>query len=1097
MQDKRPQIHGTSGRHDAEGYWRLLSDTFGYEADGRARLGVVRPFAVNATEVRDGQWLARVATGSLCRTAHPGLPVRPALLSGALLLAGASFAGTNHARPGPEIIVPADSLRFGTGVWEPDSLGNHRAVLRVSAAGDAVYARILWRRRDLTPERVNLVIVDAATQRRVRNVARVNINREFGDIVFQAERAGDYYVYYLPYTGTFKSNYPKITYRTVEQTADSAWLIRNGLAAGNGANPLAANRLMPTAALVGFDALNEFSRFTPMDYIAGAAELDALRAKHKSEPFLAFAEDRKNSIRMSDDIPHVWAERGAFVPFSGTAMRGESYAFQVGIWAYKNAIDVQHAKSTALTRVGGAETIPASAISSVNVEGTDWSGRRFTRAVHVDSGKVQALWFYVNVPVGITPGEYRGQLALDTKGFETRIVKLTLHVRTDVALNHGDDAPENVTRLRWLNSQLAADDDDVAPFTPLTVSGRTISLLGRSFTFGDDGMPVSIRSYFTANNTAVGAASREILNAPLRLAVSDSAGRNVIFSGAAPAITKRSAGTVGWSATRTAGALTMHSRATLEFDGTAEYTIALKAAKRTTLGDVRFELPMNAAAARYMMGLGQRGGYRPENFHWTWDVAKKNQDAAWIGDVNAGLQFTLKDEHYVRPLNTNFYLSKPLVAPTSWANTGRGGCDIVRDSTAARDRVLVSCYSGRHTIEAGDSLRFDFRLMITPFKPLDTAGQWTTRFFHAFVPVDSAARRGANTINVHHANRVNPWINYPFIEAAAMRSYIDSAHTRGMKAKIYYTVRELTDHAPEIFALRSLGDEVLSHGPGGGYSWLQEHLGTDYIAAWHVPEIKDAAIVNSGVSRWHNFYIEGLNWLVQHEKIDGLYLDDVAFDRITMKRVRKVLDRGNPGALLDLHSANQYNPRDGFASSANLYLEHFPFINRLWFGEYFDYDSRPDYWLVEISGIPYGLMGEMLEKGGNPWRGMTMGMTARLPWSGDPSALWRTWDAFGIQQSAMQGWWSGHDPVTTSDANVLATTWLRPGKSAMISVGSWRDDDTVVTLNIDWQRLGIDPARAKLRAPEIVGFQEGGVYAVGATIKVPGTRGLLLIVEAQ
>jgi hypothetical protein len=71
-----------------------------------------------------------------------------------------------------------------------------------------------------------------------------------------------------------------------------------------------------------------------------------------------------------------------------------------------------------------------------------------------------------------------------------------------------------------------------------------------------------------------------------------------------------------------------------------------------------------------------------------------------------------------------------------------------------------------------------------------------------------------------------------------------------------------------------------------------------------------------------------------------------------MKRVRKVLDRGNPGALIDLHSANQYNPRDGYASSANLYLEHFPFLNRLWFGEYFDYDARPDYWLVEISGSP-------------------------------------------------------------------------------------------------------------------------------------------------
>lgn len=50
------------------------------------------------------------------------------------------------------------------------------------------------------------------------------------------------------------------------------------------------------------------------------------------------------------------------------------------------------------------------------------------------------------------------------------------------------------------------------------------------------------------------------------------------------------------------------------------------------------------------------------------------------------------------------------------------------------------------------------------------------------------------------------------------------------------------------------------------------------------------------------------------------------------------------------------------------------------FGEYFDKDSPPDFWLVEMSGIPYGLMGEMLQDGGNQYRGMLYGMTARLPW---------------------------------------------------------------------------------------------------------------------
>lgn len=998
-------------------------------------------------------------------------------------------AGAPNGRQGP--------LRYGTGTWEPDSLGNHRAVVHVASGGDAVYVRIPWRRRDRTPDKVGIVVMDARTQLRVRNVARMEITREYGDLVFQAPTVpGDYYTYYLPYTGTFTSNYPKITYRPPEDRADQGWLQRNGL------TPQAARlkqyQSLPPATMVGFDAINDFSRFTAMEYIATKAELDSLRTKFAWAEYFAFPEDRALAIRMTDDIPAKWAQEGPFRPLTGTAARGEYYTFQVGLWAHRMAIDSLRYEATAFTRKGGTEVIPASAFTCFNLEGVDWSGHRFTRALRVERGKVQPLWFGVQVPRNAVPGDYEGEVAIGSSNAKDRPIRVTLRITPDTVVNRGDDDSSRLTRLRWLNSQLAADDGLVPPYTPMTVTGTSVGVLGRALVFGADGLPVAIRSYFTAGNTAIGTTPRDVLAAPLRLVVRDSAGRDLSWQGAPAAIGKRAPGAVAWSATRQSGALSLQVRAQMEFEGTTEFAVTLRARERTALGDVRLEIPMRPEAAEYMMGLGQKGGRRPAEFHWTWDVEKKNQDAAWLGGVSAGLQFTLKDEHYVRPLNTNFYLSKPLVLPRSWGNGGKGGCDIVeaKGAGAPSSRVTVSCYSGAHTLAAGDSLRFDFRLMITPFKPLNTAEQWKTRYFHAFVPVDSIAGRGANTVNVHHANRVNPWINYPFLEPGQMRAYIDSAHARGMKMKIYYTVRELTNHAPELFALRSLGDEVLSGGPGGGYSWLQEHLGENYLAAWHVPAIKDAAVVNSGVSRWHNFYVEGLDWLVQHLKIDGLYIDDVAFDRTTMKRVRKVLDRGNPGAMIDLHSANQYNPRDGFASSANLYLEHFPFLNRLWFGEYFDYDSASDFWLVEVSGIPFGLMGEMLEKGGNPWRGMTMGMTARLPWSGDPAPLWKVWDAFGIQQSRMSGWWSGEAPVTTSDSAVLATTWRRPGR-AMVSLGSWREADTRVTLRIDWKALGLDPARTRVRAPAIEKFQAAGSWAPGEAITVPGKQGLLLILEQR
>jgi hypothetical protein len=250
------------------------------------------------------------------------------------------------------------------------------------------------------------------------------------------------------------------------------------------------------------------------------------------------------------------------------------------------------------------------------------------------------------------------------------------------------------------------------------------------------------------------------------------------------------------------------------------------------------------------------------------------------------------------------------------------------------------------------------------------------------------------------------------------------------------------------------------------------------------------------MSRWHNYYLEGLNWLVRNIGIDGLYIDDVAYDRTTMKRVRKILDRGRKGALVDLHSANQFNPRDGFANSANLYLEHFPYINRLWFGEYFDYDSSPDFWLIELSGIPFGIMGEMLQDGGNPWRGMIFGMTSRLPWAGDPRPMWKVWDDFGIQDSRMVGYWSPSCPVKTDNPDVLATAYIKKD-SVLISIASWAEDSVLCNLNIDWEALGMDPENVQLRAPFIKDFQGETTFKPSERMPVDSGRGWLLILSKK
>lgn len=1030
-----------------------------------------------------------------------------------------------------------EDVKYGVGDWDPESgLGNHRAVVRVEAPPPppvpartsraskrldrtigpalprAAAVTIRWRRRDLEPEKKNVLVVDAATGERVVKVVPVWIGREEAVFIFEPPTVpGDYYFYYLPYKSEGRKNYPTVKYDPPDWSADPGLAER---AAGYGSSELRqalrASTDLLRAEVVAFGSADEFSAFTPMERIATSAERDALLDAHPDAAYLLFPEDRTLSVRMTDDIPERWAKAGPKGVVKGEAARGEYFTFQIGVWAARGPIadlEVRFSdlvQATARIEEGAPAPrtlIPASAITCFNTGGTGWDGAPFAKDVAVEEGRVQALWCGVQVPADARPGVFSGTATVAPAGLPETKLAVELRVTDAILEDRGDADPFRMTRLRWLDSTLAQDDRPAPPYTPITRDGTTLSCLGRSLTIGPDGFPARIRSYFAPEMTRLRGESVPVTAAPVRLVVEDAGGRPLAWTPGegplGPQPVWKDAGAVVWEARNRAGDLVMRIKARLESDGFVEYKVELTALGDTPVADIRLEVPFAEQSARYMMGLGFKGGLRPASFDWAWDQ-KKNQDALWLGTVNAGMQIGLRGENYSRPLNTNFYLSKPLNMPPSWWNGGKGAVEV---RTPGDRTVRFAARSGPRTLRAGETLRFDFTLLLTPFKPLDPAAHFRERYFHAFEPLDEIAAAGANVVNVHHANAVNPYINYPFLRVAEMKAYVDDAHRRGLKVKIYNTVRELSNRAPELFALRSLGHEIFSPGPGGGYSWLQEHLGSDYIAAWFVPDLKDAAVINSGMSRWHNYYIEGLDWVARNVGIDGLYLDDVAFDRTTMKRVRKVLDRNRPGALIDLHSANQYNVRDGFASSANLYLEHFPYLDRLWFGEYFDYNgSGPDYWLIELSGIPFGLMGEMLQDGGNAWRGMVFGMTARLPWAGDPRPLWKVWDEFGISESGMIGWWVDGNPVKTGREDVLATCYVRRGRggsgnATMIALASWAKEPVEIRLAIDWKKLGLDPKKATLVAPAIDKFQDAAEFKPGDPVRVEPGQGRLIIVR--
>lgn len=594
----------------------------------------------------------------------------------------------------------------------PENLGNHRALVRVSAPSDAVSVHIPWRRSDESPEKKAVLVFDDAG-RPVPNSTVLRMKAESGEVVFQAAHAGEYSIYYLPHAD-LGNRRPALgekgQYMAPAASADPGWLGRTG-------------GVLPSAALVQLQSRTAFDSFYPMEVAATPKEVRQLAAAHP-QPFLLFPEPRERAIRMTATLPYTWIQSGPKDGFERIAWRGEYFVFQIGVWAQKGLAPVDSpiaVRFDDLTRAEG-QKIPASALEGINTGGTDTKGKPLAREFRVKAGTVGALWCGVQVPLDAAPGVYNGAMHLLPQSGPAMPVRLRIEVKRDFLRDGGVDQPERLSRLKWLNSTISLEETIKAPYTPLRVSGRTVSALGREVRFGDTGFPDSVR-----------AGGQEVLAAPVGIVVSE--GSRAVAWKSTSRVASQAPGKVVIEAESESPGYRLMVRSTMEFDGGSGFEVKLRSLRENNASDIALEIPYRKAAARYSAGMGLTGGERPASWQWKWsDQPERWKEQGsnleyflWMGNPQAGLYCRLKS-----PLS-------------DWKNGGQGGVRFAEDG----DRVLFRASGGARTLHAGEELALSFRLLPTPLKPMD-AERWKTRYAHAYRPVDEIRAAGATVVNIHH-----------------------------------------------------------------------------------------------------------------------------------------------------------------------------------------------------------------------------------------------------------------------------------------------------------------------------------------------------------
>jgi len=927
------------------------------------------------------------------------------------------------------IAWPGDQL-FHANIWP------NRIVFEVSEDGEVARAEAVWRRSGRSIRLGGVKIVAVATGEVVRDAVLVRYDQERVIVDFRPIAGPGRYDLYFSAAGK-----PRFT-------PSAKWLDRKTAQASVTAVP------QYVEARCGLDS------FAPMEVIALPKEVEALLARHPGAPYLVFPEDRDRPIKLTREIPAHWAIDGPREKVTLHADRNEYRVFQLGIWACREGLADVTVSCSDLTSAAG-HLIPTDWFQCLTLDSRSRS--EFIVKPYgpypVPAGCVRTLWCGLDLPEELAPGEYAGTLTVQPADLPVTEIPLRLTVTGHVANDRGDHDLWRLSRLRWLDSDVGLSGAVHPPYAPLLVEKRTVSTWGHVLQVGEDGLPASLH-----------VENKSVLASPVAITAAGQKPRDAHLS-----FTQVSDGQVAWESVAALDGARLGVQGRLEFDGCAIITLRLTASTVCRLDDLTLSLNWNPEHAWLAAGMGYRG-LREGDRAWRQVErgAKGFSPRLWLGSPDAGLGFTTWET-------------------SPWEDAARADAALVNGGD---DAVTLRLNLGNHEISPEHSWEMTFALRPTPVKPPDLR-HWDFRYMHlggGFSPgeydtpqsflkddckrLDEAATLGVKRLNLH--DWWGPAFNYPWQWNGPdnLSRLTAEAHQRGMHVKVYNSGRELSTNAPEFWGMVYEGTQYDFDQDQdapiprlfSADAWHENHLPDGLPKGW--PRVHDAgnehAVPVSNATRIGNFYLESMRYMTEYFGTDGAYWDGAdgptLGHREMAKRLWTIFRETKPEATIDVHHGNTL-----LESPIVEHMLVLPFIDSIWHGEGFPYDAfGPWEWLVEISGLPFGIPSELL--GGEEYlgRAMLFGIWPRMGWCAGTEKqekLWRFFDRFGIDEAEMLGWWTDND-ITLDRPEIKVTAFRHPQNGVLLVIGCWHPEMAAwlemtldVSLLLDRGKLGL-PAGA-------------------------------------